>query len=246
MDERLQLFIDTKQIPNILIYGSEYSNKEDILDEFIDTLYKDDINKQNKILNINCAEPNQGGIKFIREDLKFFSKKMIHNTINKTVILRNAGKLTHDAQSALRRCIEIYSKNTRFIILVEKKHSILNPILSRFCTIFIKDVEEKKSYPLKNCYFQTTIKKLLKTRDKQQQTEILEVVDNLYLKGVHIFHLMTFVEKFKDIEENYKYKLLSFIDLARQHIYNEKIIMYMLLYYFFMRCDIKIENLWYN
>jgi len=246
MDERLQIFINTKQIPNILIYGSEYSNKEEILGNFIDMLYKDDINKHAKILNINCAEPNQGGIKFIREDLKFFSKSMIHNKINKTVILRNAGKLTHDAQSALRRCIEIYSKNTRFIILVENKDSILNPILSRFCTIFIKDVEEKISYPLKNSYFHTTIKKLLKTREKIKQSEILEFVDNLYLRGVHIFHLMTFVEKNKDIEELYKYKLLCFIDLARQHIYNEKIIMYMILYYFFMRCDIKIENLWFN
>ena len=57
---------------------------------------------------------------------------------------------------------------------------------------------------------------------------------------------MTFLEKNKDIEEIYKYKLLCFIDLARQHIYNEKIIMYMLLYYYFMRCELKIENLWFN
>ena len=183
MDERLQTFLNTKQIPNFLIYGSEYSNKEEILDDFIDMLYKDDINKHDKLLNINCAEPNQGGIKFIREDLKFFGKTMIHNKINKTVILRNADKLTHDAQSALRRCIEIYSKNTRFIIIVDNKDSILNPILSRFCTIFIKDVDEKKSYPLKNSYFQTTMNNFLKKKDELKQNEILDFVDNLYLRG---------------------------------------------------------------
>ena len=115
MEERLQIFIKTKKIPNIILYGSVRSNKEEILENFITSIYKDNNERREKILDINCAETNQGGIKFIREELKFFSKSMIHKSINKTIILRNANKLTHDAQSALRRCIEIYSKSTRFI-----------------------------------------------------------------------------------------------------------------------------------
>jgi hypothetical protein len=57
--------------------------------------------------------------------------------IFKSVILTNADKLTIDAQSALRRCIELFSSSTRFFIVVENKDSLLKPILSRFCDIYI-------------------------------------------------------------------------------------------------------------
>ena len=242
MDKRLQSFIDDKNIPNILLYGSENSDKEEVLEQFLNKLYNND--KSDKILDINCAAVNQGGINFIRNDLKFFGKTMIKNELNKTVILRNADKLTQDAQSALRRCIEIYSKNTRFIIIVDNKDKLLNPILSRFCMIYIKDKYVNKTYVSKNSYFLTTIKEINKKTITPE--EIINFVDNLYSKGVHILNIITYLEKYKDIDEIYKYKLLSFIDLARHHIYNDKIIMYMLLHYFFLRCEIKLENIMIN
>jgi hypothetical protein len=246
MEERLQIFIETKKIPNIILYGSVRSNKEEILENFIDSIYKDNNEKQEKILDINCAETNQGGIKFIREELKFFSKSMIHNSINKTVILRNADRLTQDAQSALRRCIEIYSKSTRFIIIVENKDNILNPILSRFCSIFIPDVVERTMFPMKNNYFSVNVKPLLLKGKDIERDDIINFTENLYIRGIHIFNLMSYLEKYKDIDSIYKYKLLSFIDMARQHIFNEKIIMFMFLYYFFLRCEIKLENIKFN
>ena len=245
MEKRLESFIRDKNIPNILLYGSENSDKEEVLEEFLNRIYNND-NKRDKILDINCAENNQGGINFIRNDLKFFGKTMINNDINKTVILRNADKLTHDAQSALRRCIEIYSKNTRFVIIVDNKDKLLNPILSRFCTIFIKDKYAKKVYLSKNNFFLATIKKLIKKKDTITQQDILIFVEKIYSKGIHIFEVMTYLEKYKDIDKIYKYKLLSFVDLARQHIYNDKITMYILLNFFFLRYEIKLENIMFN
>ena len=47
--------------------------------------------------------------------------------------LKHADKLTIDAQSALRRCIELFSHTTRFFIIVEDKNKLLKPIISRFC-----------------------------------------------------------------------------------------------------------------
>ena len=46
-----------------------------------------------------------------------------------------------DAQSALRRCIELFSHTTRFFIIVEDKYKLLKPILSRFCEIYIPEPE---------------------------------------------------------------------------------------------------------
>ena len=78
--------------------------------------------------------------KFIREELKFFAKTTINfqnGNFFKSIILSNADKLTIDAQSALRRCIELFSHTTRFFIIVEDKYKLLRPILSRFAEIYI-------------------------------------------------------------------------------------------------------------
>ena len=80
------------------------------------------------------------GIKFIREELKFFAKSHINfkdGNLFKSIILSNADKLTIDAQSALRRCIELFSHTTRFFIIVEDKYKLLKPILSRFAEIYV-------------------------------------------------------------------------------------------------------------
>ena len=72
--------------------------------------------------------------------LKFFAKSNIQSKNGdffKSIILFNADKLTTDAQSALRRCIEKYSHTTRFFIVVENKDKLLKPILSRFCDIYV-------------------------------------------------------------------------------------------------------------
>ena len=89
---------------------------------------------------VHCAHGK--GIKFIREELKFFAKTNIQansGVLFKTIVLINADNLTIDAQSALRRCIELFSSNTRFFIIVENKQKLLNPILSRFCEIYVPE-----------------------------------------------------------------------------------------------------------
>ena len=131
---------------------------------------------------VNCSHGK--GIKFIREDLKFFAKANLQYNSNvkfKSILLLNADNLTNDAQSALRRCIEQFSLTTRFFIIVENKSRLLNPILSRFCEIFVPDYIEngkiinlhvrfsssclinKKDYSIFKTLFETenTIKKTL-------------------------------------------------------------------------------------
>jgi DNA polymerase III delta prime subunit len=136
---KLNVFIKNRKIPNIIFYGPHGSGKTYILNRFIHAIYDGDKNAmKNYIMRANCAHGK--GIRFIREELKFFAKTNIdmkEGAIFKTVILTNADKLTIDAQSALRRCIELFSSSTRFFIVVENKDSLLKPILSRFCDIYI-------------------------------------------------------------------------------------------------------------
>lgn len=136
---KLEVFIKNRKIPNIIFYGTHGSGKTFILNRFINMIYGDDKNAiKNYVMRANCAHGK--GIRFIREELKFFAKTNIdmkEGAIFKSVILTNADKLTIDAQSALRRCIELFSSSTRFFIVVENKDSLLKPILSRFCDIYI-------------------------------------------------------------------------------------------------------------
>ena len=137
--KKLGIFIKNRKIPNIIFYGPHGSGKQYILNRFIQSIYDGDKTAiKNYVMRANCAHGK--GIRFIREELKFFAKTNIdfkEGAVFKSVILTNADKLTIDAQSALRRCIELFSSSTRFFIVVENKDSLLKPILSRFCDIYI-------------------------------------------------------------------------------------------------------------
>ena len=112
-------------IPNIILHGNSLSGKKTLLEKFLNTIYKNE-EFEKYVLIINCAH-GKGNIKFIRENLKSFSNSIINNKdkLFKSVILLNADKLTIDAQSALRRCIEIYNHTTRFFIVIDKKEKLL-------------------------------------------------------------------------------------------------------------------------
>ena len=105
--DKLHYFHEIRKIPNILFHGDSGCGKRTIVDNFIDTIYEG--NKEmikTMTMYVNCAHGK--GIKFIREDLKYFAKTHINSNggnLFKSIVLINADKLTIDAQSALRRCI---------------------------------------------------------------------------------------------------------------------------------------------
>lgn len=157
---KLDYFIKQKKIPNIIFHGSSGCGKNVLVTDFINNIYSGNKSAmQNYVMNVNCAHGK--GIRFIREELKFFSKTNVDlkdGEIFKTVVLLNADKLTIDAQSALRRCIELFSRSTRFFIIVEDKYKLLKPILSRFCEIYVPEpvinncVTNLHTYNLNNVY----------------------------------------------------------------------------------------------
>ena len=138
---KLEYFHAIHKIPNIIFHGASGSGKRTIVNNFINLIYDGNKNKiKDFVMYVNCAHGK--GIKFIRDELKFFAKTHINSNggdIFKSIIMLNADKLTIDAQSALRRCIELFSHNTRFFIIVEDKYKLLKPVLSRFCEIYIPD-----------------------------------------------------------------------------------------------------------
>jgi Cdc6-like AAA superfamily ATPase len=263
--EKLEYFHSKHKIPNIIFHGPTGSGKRTIVHDFIQKIYENDKEKiKNFVMYVNCAHGK--GIKFIREELKFFAKTHINSNGGdnfKSIVLLNADKLTMDAQSALRRCIELFSHNTRFFIIVEDKYNLLKPILSRFCEIYIPEPEYKGSiinlynYNLNDTFKMREIKiqrleKLKKEIIKLTKTKMnLEILTNasskLYEKGYSALDILELLEKHKFLENiisiQKKYELLITYNKIRKEFRNEKLLMLFIFTFLFLSSDVSLENI---
>ena len=74
--KKLEVFIKNRKIPNIIFYGPHGSGKTFILNRFISSVYGGDKTAiKTYVMRANCAHGK--GIRFIREELKFFAKTNI-------------------------------------------------------------------------------------------------------------------------------------------------------------------------
>ena len=240
--KQLDYFIKTKKIPHIIFHGPLGSGKRTLLTYLIEKLY---INNKN-VMYVNCGHGK--GIKFIREELKFFAKSNIKNNnkgVFKSIVLLNADKLTIDAQSALRRCIEQYSKNTRFFIIVENKDKLLKPILSRFCNIFVEkpiiDYVNINLHTLKNNNIIIEkkrieyLKKSLENKDHSLKN-CFSISTKLYEKGYSCLDIMNYLNGSVPT-------LLIYFDKIRKEFRSEKLLMLNFICFLFIRKNIDLENI---
>lgn len=249
---KLDYFLQEKKIPNIIFHGPSGSGKRTLVFSFIDKIYNTKCLKNDYIMFVNCAHCK--GIKFIREELKFFAKTHINyndGNIFKTIILSNADKLTIDAQSALRRCIELFSHTTRFFIIIEDKYKLLKPILSRFCEIYVPYSKINKSYI--NLYqynlesiqnYNLNIINYIKKNLVNIKTPLNIVVlsSKLYDKGITGLDLIYYIKTTYTNNCN-KYKLLITIQKVKKELRNEKLFILFILNSMFFRSESYLENI---
>jgi hypothetical protein len=245
--EKLTYFYEMNKIPNLLFHGLSGSGKRTIVTNFINTIYENNKEKiKNFVMYVNCSHGK--GIKFIREELKFFAKTQINSNggnVFKSIILLNADKLTIDAQSALRRCIEQFSHNTRFFIIAEDKYSLMKPILSRFCEIYVPEPTVNNNiinlykYNIENVFHTKDIKtqklewlknNLLKLFQKSiTQEEIIVYCNKLYEKGFSGLDLINLIENNKILENSVSVEksceMLICFNNARKEFRSEKLLM---------------------
>ena len=263
--EKLNYFHEIHKIPNIIFHGPTGSGKRSIINEFIHKIYDNDREKiKSFVMYVNCSHGK--GIKFIREELKFFAKTHINSNGGnnfKSIILLNADKLTMDAQSALRRCIELFSHNTRFFIVAEDKYNLMKPILSRFCEIYVpepivndepvnlykynlnevfnmKDIKIQKLESLK--------KEILKSVNSKISIEdLMSLCTKLYEKAYSALDILALLEnpKFLDgiITLEKRYELLICFNRIRREFRNEKLLILFILNFIFLSSELCLENI---
>ena len=129
--ERLEHYVERDDLPNMLFAGPAGIGKTTSAIAVARELYGEDWREH--FLELNASD--ERGIDVIRDRVKSFARTSFGGANYRIIFLDEADALTSDAQAALRRTMEQFSNNVRFILSCNYSSQIIEPIQSR-CAVF--------------------------------------------------------------------------------------------------------------
>lgn len=139
--ERLKNMKLNNNLSNIILIGPPGIGKTKCIECLAKDLLQENYNEA--VLKLDGAEDR--GINTVRCNLKSFAKKKVILPENryKLVILDEADSINVSSQQALRRIIENYSHNTRFIFICNDISKIIEALQSRTTMYKMNKLEKK-------------------------------------------------------------------------------------------------------
>jgi len=129
--KRLQTYSETKNMPHLLFSGPAGVGKTTSAVALANELYSEGFGRN--FLELNASDAR--GIDVVRGTIKDFARTLAFETTFKIIFLDESDALTSDAQQALRRTMEKYTKTCRFVLSCNYSSKIIEPIQSR-CVVF--------------------------------------------------------------------------------------------------------------
>ncbi|KAI9792551.1 MAG: hypothetical protein M1816_002071 [Peltula sp. TS41687] len=146
----LQRTLQASNLPHMLFYGPPGTGKTSTVLALAKELFGPDLFKT-RVLELNASD--ERGISIVREKVKDFARMQLSNATAayktrypcppyKIIILDEADSMTQDAQSALRRTMETYSRITRFCLICNYVTRIIDPLASRCSKFRFKSLDQ--------------------------------------------------------------------------------------------------------
>ncbi|MBQ3735870.1 MAG: replication factor C small subunit [Candidatus Methanomethylophilaceae archaeon] len=130
--ERLRAYVETNNMPHLLFTGPAGVGKTTCSLAIAKEMFGDDW--RGNFIELNASD--ERGIDVVRGKIKEFARNApLGGAEFKIIFMDEADALTSDAQAALRRTMEKYSKICRFILSCNYSSKIIDPIQSR-CAVF--------------------------------------------------------------------------------------------------------------
>lgn len=150
--DRLRSYARTGNLPHLMFAGPAGTGKTTSALALARELFKE--SWRDNFVELNASD--ERGIEVVRGKIKEFARTSpLGGSSFKIIFLDEADALTSEAQAALRRTMERYSANCRFILSCNYSSKIIEPIQSR-CAVFrfrplkIEDVKKYLHFIAKN------------------------------------------------------------------------------------------------
>jgi len=129
--KRLHAYVKNRNMPNLMFSGPAGTGKTSAAVALSRELYGNETGRN--FLELNASD--ERGIDVVRSTIKDFARTLAFNTEFKIIFLDESDALTADAQQALRRTMERYTKTCRFVLSCNYSSRIIEPLQSR-CVLF--------------------------------------------------------------------------------------------------------------